>query len=337
MKQKKTFSPVKTLLCLALAAVLLLAGTCVPAFGESGEGRYTFNPHLYVSLIAQDVPQEYWDAFHSLCDALRAGEAEFACSSEEAYRWAMDVSTWAELFPAACTKIKQAERNEPVPWKNGTGRIVYRMPADEFAAREAAFEAKVEEVLNTVLELDDSAFEKCLKLYHYICEHYTYNYDFQETMPDGANYLAILEGKGQCVQLGSVYAYFLLQAGVEAMQVGCTNPQIAHAWTYFVIDGKGYHSDPTWALYSPEDGQELCLYYFLMSDSRRENSGCAVDDLTSPLLPRYWSKLSASKFIAGEDGLAFPAVSFFLRLDEADRTVIYSVEGEEQSLRYAGE
>ena len=320
----------KTILCLLLAAVLLTAAGGVRAAGEEEKAGYTFNPHLYVSLVAKDVPEEYWEAFHNLCDALRAGEAEFACESEAAYRWAMDVSTWAELFPTACTKIKSPGRNDKADWKDGVGRITYRIPPEKFTARQAAFEAKVEEILNSVLEPDDTDFEKCLKLYDYMSANYQYNYDFQEVTPDGANYMTIMEGKGQCIELASVYAYFLLQAGVEALQVGCNNPQMAHAWTYFVLDGKGYHSDPTWALRSAEDGEELCLYYFLMSDSRREDSGCAVDDLTAPLLPRYWEKMSESTFTAGEDGLAFPARSFLIRLDEANRTVVYHADGEEQ-------
>lgn len=155
-------------------------------------------------------------------------------------------------------------------------------------------------------------------------------------MPDGANYLTILEGKGQCIQLSSVYAYFLLQAGVEALQIGCSNPQMAHAWTYLVIDGKGYHSDPTWALRNAEEGEKLQLEYFLMSDSRRADSGCSVDDLTAPLLPGYWVNRSVSKFTAGEEDV-FPAGSVFVRLNEAKGTVVYRADGEERELRCAGE
>jgi hypothetical protein len=112
---------------------------------------------------------------------------------------------------------------------------------------------------------------------------------------------------------------------------------MAHAWTYLVIDGKGYHSDPTWALRNAEEGEELQLGYFLMSDSRRSDSGCSVDDLTAPLLPRYWVNRSASKFTAGEEGDVFPAGSVFVHLDEANRTVVYRADGEERELRCAVE
>ena len=38
------------------------------------KGKFEFNPHVYSGQLAKSVPQEYWDAFHNLCDALRKGE-----------------------------------------------------------------------------------------------------------------------------------------------------------------------------------------------------------------------------------------------------------------------
>jgi len=35
---------------------------------------YEFEPHVYISKLLPDVPQDYWDSFHNLCDALRKGE-----------------------------------------------------------------------------------------------------------------------------------------------------------------------------------------------------------------------------------------------------------------------
>ena len=35
---------------------------------------YEFNPHVYSPTIAQEIPQDYWDSFYNLCDALRNGE-----------------------------------------------------------------------------------------------------------------------------------------------------------------------------------------------------------------------------------------------------------------------
>ena len=61
--------------------------------------KFEFNPHLYLPMLDAEIPQDYWDSFHNLCDALRAGKTTFHCSSEEAYRWVTDPSTLTELFP----------------------------------------------------------------------------------------------------------------------------------------------------------------------------------------------------------------------------------------------
>ncbi len=302
---------------------------------EPEQAYYRFNPHLYVSILADDVPQEYWESFYNLCDALRAGESSFACASEEAYRWATDPTVLNALFPAACTKIEGVGSDGSVPFEKGVGRISYRMPADEYVEREAQFEALVEDVLNTWLEPDDDEFEKCLKLYDYMESTYSYNYDFVEVMPDGANYYTIHTGRGQCIDLASVFAFFLLQAGVEALEVGSGYPSLDHAWTYVVIDGKGYHSDPTWSLRSVEDGEDLALYYFLMSGARRAETGCAVDDLTASLLPRYWANFSAVEFVAVDEALCFPSGSFLKSIDEDNKVVRFTCFGEERELRYA--
>lgn len=321
----------RKIICLALAAALLLS---VSGGMASGQEKYVFNPHLYLPVLAQDVPQDYWDAFHNLCDALRAGETTFACPGEDAYKWATSSSTLTQLFPVACMKIKAGSGDGSAPYENGVGKIVYRIPADVFLGRQAQFEALVEDVLNTCLEPGDSDYEKCLKLFDYMSANYTYNDVFTETMLDGANYLAFMTRKGQCIELGSVYAYFLLQAGVEALLVECSNPSVAHGWTYTVLDGKGYHSDPTWSLRSP--GENLSLYYFLMDDARREDTGCPVDDLTSPLLPGYWVKRSAADLTAPDPGYCFPPDAFLKSLDVESGEVRCTCGDGEFVFRYGG-
>ena len=302
---------------------------------ERESAKYEFNHHLYIPLLASEIPQDYWDSFYNLCDALREGKTTFACSSEAAYKWATDPITLTELFPAACTRIKGEGDDGSIPFENGIGKIYYQMPIDKYVERQAQFETIIVDVLNTYLEPDDDEFEKCLKLFDYMSTHYSYDFDFVEIMPDGANYLTIMTGKGQCIELASVYAYFLLQAGVEALQVGCNNSSIAHAWAYVVINGKGYHSDPTWSLRSNEAGDDLSLYYFLMNGERRTDTGCSVDDLTAPLLPRYWANISSVEFAAADDEYCFPSASFLKSIDEDNKIVRYICDGEEHELNYA--
>ena len=72
------------------------------------ESHYKYDPHPYIPLLLEDVPEDYWISFHNLSDALRAGEATFECSSQEAYEWATDPVVLGQLMPAACIKIRSS-------------------------------------------------------------------------------------------------------------------------------------------------------------------------------------------------------------------------------------
>jgi hypothetical protein len=295
--------------------------TTVPAATtttEAEQKKFEFNPHLMTPTLLPDIPQDYWDSFHNLCDALREGKNTFECSSKEAYEWATDPVTLTELFPAACNKVKNESDDGSKPFENGVGRIYYTIPIEEYLERQSAFEKYITETINKYVEYDDTDFEKCLKLYDYMERNFSY-----ETFPgggDGANYYTIMNHTGVCNELASVYSYYLLQVGVEAFHVGCFD-ELDHAWTYMVIDGKGYYSDPTWSLIS--EGEDLPLYYFIMNADRRVESGCPVDDLTLPLLPKYWLSRSKSTFSADDDSLLFPSGSFMQSIDEEKKVIRY--------------
>ncbi|MBQ6304416.1 MAG: transglutaminase domain-containing protein [Clostridiales bacterium] len=302
---------------------------------ETEVPRYEFNPHIYVEKFAPEIPQDYWDSFYSLCDAVRAGEPTFECSSAEAYKWATDSITLGELLPPACVKIKGISNDGTTPYENGVGRIYYQIPVEDYVARQAEFEAMVTDVLNTYLEPDDDDFEKCIKLYNYMETEYSYDYDLNyETMPDGANYLTMMSHKGQCIELASVYSYYLLQAGVEAFQVGCCEPDMAHAWTYIILDGRGYHADPTWSLKEQTGQSSLSLYYFLMDDQRRSESGCSVESLQIPLLPQYFDVKSDLDFPAHSKEYLFPPVSNLVSLDEENKILYYTAPDGDHSINY---
>lgn len=296
---------------------------------EPGE-PFVYNPHLTVPLVAADVPEEYWQALHSLCDALRSGEDTFACASQEAYRWATDQATLNHLFPAACTRVTAVEDG----FSDGVGRVAYQMPVEDFLAREAQFETDIEAILNDYLLPGDSDFEKCLKIYDYMSLNYQYEYDFVPDKGDGSAYVTFQTRQGQCVDLAGAYAYLLLQAGVEAVAAGCFAENMDHEWVYLVLNGAGYHSDVTWGL--REMGEPLALTYFLMTGQMRADTGCPVDDLTVPLLPKFWVNFSATTFPADTEALCFPAGSHLTRLDEAADTAYYMLNGKETAVYYGG-
>ena len=291
---------------------------------ETAEMRFfEFNPHVYSKVLAEEIPQDYWDSFYNLCDALREGETEFECSSQEAYDFCMLDSTLANFFPAACIKITGTANDGTVPFENRTGRIYYKMPVEEYVARQADFEALITGILNETLEYDDDDFEKCLKLYLYVAENY--DYDEDDVVPgDAAFYSTFINKKGMCVDFGAIYGYLLLQVGIDALDIGCFEPDMCHAWTYVVLNGKGYHVDTTWALTSCYPGVDgVYLEYFLMSDEDRNRDGCLVRDLTMQALPQFFLSNSKIKLTADDEQYSFPDFSTFESLDEENKILYY--------------
>ena len=285
---------------------------------------FEFNPHVYSGKIAERIPQDYWDAFYNLCDALRKGEDTFGCSSQEAYNWATDVSVLCDLFPPAGAKIEGKSTDGSPAYENGTGKIHYNMPVEDFLKRESDFEVLITDILNSTIEKDDTEYERALKLYLYVAKNYVYDYSLIENLSNDENYVfaCFKEKKGQCVNFASVYAYLLLQAGIDAVSYRIYE-DLCHAWTYAVIDGKGHHIDTTWA--HQADGIEgVYLDYFMMSDKERIADGCTLTDPDVTLLPECSVNKTNVKFDAKDGQYCIRDYCRFVSLDEEKKIVHYT-------------
>lgn len=297
---------------------------------------WEFNPHVYSPKIAERIPEDYWDSFNNLCDALREGEATFECSSYEAFEWCTDVSVLCNLFPAAGAKVEPAYFEETETTGNGTGNIRYTIPVEEYAERQADFEALITGILNDNVESDDSDYEMALKLYLYMANNYEYDYDKDYDYDDNFVYHTFMCKKGVCVDFASVYAYLLLQVGIDAISVGCFEENMCHSWTYAVIDGRGYHIDPTWALKINNDGVDyIYLDYFLMSDKERNIDGALVHDLTVSLVPEFWINRTSLTLPADDNSFNLRDYCNFESLDEENKILNYvDMYGNEHEFYY---
>lgn len=311
--------------------------TAIEAAPEKELVPFEFNPHVYSATIAERVPQDWWDSFYNMCDALRAGEDTFECSSDEAYEWCMNPTVINNLFPAACLKIAEKSPDGTPGYEDGTGKIFYKIPADEFVTIEAQFEDMIVDILNDNLESDDTDYEKCLKLYLYIAENYDYDYEDDVLEGCGATYSTFMTKKGVCVQYGSVYAYLLLQVGIDAIDIGCFEDEMDHAWTYVVLNGKGYHVDTTWALTSCYGMEDVYLDYFLMSDSERNEDKCLVRDLTVQILPEFWVNRTTISLEASDSSYNIRYYCTFDSLDEENKILHYTDMYDEPHEFYYGE
>ena len=299
---------------------------------ESKE-KFEFNPHVYSAQLAKSVPQEYWDALYNLCDAIRAGESTFKCASEEAYKWSTDDTILCCLFPAAGLKVKGESDDGSPAFENGTGKISYKMPADEYAKRQAEFEIMITDIINSTVEPDDTDYEKALKLYLYVAENYTYEYEVVQW--DNYVYKTFMKKTGQCINFAAVYAYLLMQVGVDGLPCG-TYDGMCHAWTYVTINGKGYHIDTTWALKDCYPGVEnVYIDYFMMSDAERNSDNCIINDLTVDILPGYWVSRSNVAYAATDNSYNIRSYCGFISLDEDNKILHYkTMEGELKEFHY---
>lgn len=301
------------------------------------EGRYKFNPHIYSKKLGDIIPKEHYEALYNLIDALREGKDTFACSSEAAYKWATDDGTLNNFLPAACMKVSGKSNDGSTPFENGVGRIYLNMSSEEFIKRETQFEKDVEEILNTWLEYDDNEFEKVIKLYDYMETTFTYGDIMPSETGDGSDYYAFQKKMGVCDHIASLYAYLLMQAGVDAMNIGIFEPDMCHAWTYVVVDGKSYHVDATWALKKSLSTNDLYLDYFMMSADRREASGCLLNDITAQILPGFWaSKYENLDLKTADNRYDVLRYCTYKGLDEVNKILYYTdANGNPKELSYA--
>lgn len=255
----------------------------------------TFNPHVYCGLLSSICTEDHWNSLYNLCDAIRAGEDTFECAGEDVYKWCTDDTVIGSFLPVSCTLVK------PDGYEDGIGRIKYMMDKDEFLAREQAFEDEVCRILNEAVRSDYSDFEKCMGLYDYMTENFQYDYsDIDgQGVDDFSTYACLMSKKGICCEMAGAYSYLLLQCGVEAMVYGGDGSAGYHDWVYVILDGKGYHVDPTWALYGGDEYGVLSLTYFMETDEERISDGFDREAFEADWI-WYWN--------TGYDRSMFPAV-----------------------------
>ena len=297
---------------------------------------YTFNPHVFPSKLYVVYGEERQKAFFSLCDALRAGESSFECSSQDIYEWCFRDDIIKEFFPVAQGYVSGYEPE--IGYCDGKGMIKYNVPKYAFLEKETAFENDVTEVLRQYVRRDYSDFEKCLALYDYIEKNYEYDYEELDIIDKGdmdefyargyGTYKTFMDKKGVCDEISGLYDYLLLQCGVDALKYnGITVEDEKHAWSYVTIDGTGYHVDPTWGITN-----DMCLKYFMMPSDVR---GRVFMDKT--VKPAYFGdeyEADDVEFWADDDRFASLREGTYLDYDVKRKVVCYEVDDEVKEFYY---
>ncbi len=293
----------------------------VPDDAERKESHYTFQPKICSVFMEEVFGKDMCDAWYNLVDAVLAGEDTFACKDQYTYDWMMG------QFPEHCLPILKElidyawDRENSVV--DGVATFTYLVPPEEAKARIEEFGEQIEGMLNEVFEDGDSDFEKCLALYIYFSDHYTYDWDTYEKMDDEyVDYTSCARffrtGIGICHEISSAYSYLLLQAGVQAttMSGNRSYDHAGHQWSYVRINGKEYHIDPTYVL-----GTGGALRYFLMTDEKREEED-SYEQATFYAVSHYAQDHPHPDYVADDDTFRPLWDHEFEALDRTTHTVV---------------
>ena len=267
---------------------------------DSVSEYYSFTPYVYSEKLSEIRDDKFWQAFYNMLDAIRAGEDSFECPDEETYWQVIDPYTLNNLYPVACVNISPYY-GDGLFYENGRGYIYYAIPKEEFDKKRLKFEEEITAILHECVKTDYSDFEKCLSLYTYIADNFTYDYEKYETgridLDEGGVYSAFSKKCGICNEIASIYAYLLLQCGVDALTTDSSED--GHSWTYVILDGQGYHCDPTWAL--RDEGEDLFLWDFLTTSEYRAEEGLHPYQIGAFLFYDYDYSYNETDFSADDE------------------------------------
>ena len=282
---------------------------------------FTFRPKVASQYLIEIFGEQKVETWFNLVDAVMAGNDTFACPDQETYNWVMGQFP-NKCFPVLTELIDYAyDRGHSV--EDGVASFTYRVPREEAAAKIEGFAKLVEDILNETMKPDYSDFEKAVSLFLYFREHYTYDYAAAEDVENGVglytNTFRLLTGKiGICHEISNAYSYLLMQTGVDATTVMGGN----HEWSYIRLNGKNYHTDPTYALnYAPGE-----LFYFLMTDANRCEDGFEKEKFI--YCSNYSQDHPHPSYAADDETFINLRFGCFDSLDHESRILNYIIAGE---------
>lgn len=292
---------------------------------------FVFNPHVHSNLISEVCKDEWWDSFYKMCDAMREGKETFECVDEDCYKFCTNEAVIGLYFPAACTTVVGDG------YKDGVGRLKYKMDKDKFLERQKAFEKEIERMLNEAIRTDYSEFEKVMGLYDYICKYFVYDYDpiDKQGIDDFSDYACLTKKNGICCEYAGAFSYLLLQAGVDATPFEGDGTPGYHGWTYVVVGGKGYFCDATWGLHGMMPTAELSLQYFMQTEEERIADGFTKESIRPDII---WPLVRDFKSTFPADDKTFAPLHnycFLVEMDTEKNVIIYKdINGQKNELSY---
>ena len=249
----KRFAP---LVCAALLAALLfsLSAAAAPAepqlyYPTGGVSEWVFSEVPAVGAAPQVSLLDGQTAEAVILQGLQKKEktidiSSFHLTSEKASSIYMEVVfSHPELF-----YVKTGARIGIV---NGYSSTIMPYYIDELLSpkAQAAFNARVEEILAETIAPDMSPVEMALSLHDYLVLHCAYDWNVANNQGEPSYnvytaYGALMEGNAVCQGYAMAYNLLLNKVGMETEYV--TSSTINHGWSLVKIGETWYHVDVTW-------------------------------------------------------------------------------------------
>lgn len=285
------------LLAAFICAIILANAVCITAFAESGrksewvyyvnplyadeeQSHYSYSHEVYSSGdSAGSVP--YFDTLEGSLDYVRQQfanrEATISFSSRESVIVNGSVDHYMDLV---CQHTGNPVFGDYIAWSYGSASV--RCSYDGVTYTNTLYisyyttaeqEKELDDAINRLyseLDLDGcSDYRKVRKIYDYITENVTYDYDNLNNSSyklKHTAYAALINGTAVCQGYALLFYRLCLMAGVDARYIASSD----HGWNIVRLDGRYYNVDSTW---DAEYLEVLGRYnYFLKSMDTFENN-----------------------------------------------------------------
>lgn len=156
---------------------------------------------------------------------------------------------FSEFLPIRCMVMTYNQTSEPFTYENGTAS--FKLLGDR-ESRDSAY-AELENIMNEALSLiesDDSDWQRIAKLFLYVSNHMTYGYVHEVYGVTADFYHSIVYRTGVCGDYVLYLNMLASQIGFETL-VGHSEGKNGfyegdHAWSMIKVEGEWYHFDACW-------------------------------------------------------------------------------------------
>lgn len=240
----------------------------------SGQNSYAINMEKdYVKKTEDFNPHSLQDLKNIYYTVLNAGKEEFSFFCPEDYKDCMkdikylanDQTTLSHInnFVHPFNGFKHIETEY-----DSLGKITITIDKTYSKEKQTQVEQKVKEIMDEIIEKEDTEEEKIKKIHDYIINHTKYDQDRSDKKivkyDSDTAYGTLIEGYGLCGGYTDSMAIFLNTMGIKNYKIASEN----HVWNAVKLNDKWYHLDLTWDDPIMTDGSDIIEYNFFLIDQQ---------------------------------------------------------------------